>query len=82
MKIYRTYEFDSFYKKLPKDVQNRVNKQLALLLDNPGHPSLRFHKMKGRNLWEISISTNYRIIFKIQGDVYILRRVGTHDILG
>ncbi|MEW6238758.1 MAG: hypothetical protein AB1656_25510 [Candidatus Omnitrophota bacterium] len=48
MNIYRTREFGSCYIKLPADIQNRVDKQLALLLQNPQHPSLRLHKMKGR----------------------------------
>ncbi len=81
MKLYRTQAFDSQFKNLPPDVQNRVDKQLSRLVENPRHPSLRLHKMHGRDQWEISVTMNYRITLSIVGEEYILRGVGKHDIL-
>lgn len=82
MKIHRTKRFASLYDKLPSDIQKRADKQLRLLLENPQHGSLRLHKMEGSaNMWEISVTMSYRIIFEIKGDEYILRRIGPHDIL-
>jgi mRNA-degrading endonuclease RelE of RelBE toxin-antitoxin system len=82
MKIDRTKRFDSLYRKLPADIQKRVDKQLVLLLKNPRHPSLRFHKMHGyTNWWEISVTTRYRIMFQIIGNEYVLHKVGPHNIL-
>ncbi len=39
--------------------------------------------MKGRDdgMHEASIKMNYRVLFYIEGDRYLLRRIGTHDIL-
>jgi len=82
MIIRRTKRFDALYRRLPPDIQDKADKQLCLLLQNPQHPSLRLHKMRGyTNRWEISISLSYRIIFSREGDTYILEKIGTHDIL-
>ena len=63
-------------------LQKAVHKKLALLLSNPRHPSLNIKKMQDpRDIWEARISDSYRFTFQIKGDVYILRKVGAHDIL-
>jgi len=73
--------FDRDYARLPRNLQERVKKQLALLLENPHHPSLKTQKMKGRpDIWEGRINQDYRFTFKIEGQTYRLRRVGTHEI--
>lgn len=82
MKIQTTRPFDGDYARLPGAVRERVDKQLALLLDNPHHPSLRLKKLHGTNdLWELRVTRGYRVTLQIAGDTYILRRVGTHDLL-
>ena len=59
-----------------------TDKQLELLLSNLQHPSLNIKKMQDpREIWEGRVTESYRFTFQIQGDDYILRRVGTHDIL-
>lgn len=79
MKIQTTKPFDEDYEALPKEIKKRVDKQLALLLDNPRHPSLRLKKLKGvKDIWEGRITKDYRFTFQIAGDTYILRRIGKH----
>jgi len=74
--------FKRAYKVLPKDIQTQVDKQLTALLENPGHPSLHIKKMEGHpSIWEARITAGYRITFQVDGDTYLLRRVGSHDIL-
>ena len=34
-----------------------------------------------RDIWEGRISSGYRFTFHIKIDMYILRKVGTHDVL-
>jgi len=34
-----------------------------------------------REIWEGRITKSYRFTYQIEGDTYVLRRVGTHDIL-
>jgi hypothetical protein len=59
-----------------------VDQQLELLLANPQHPSLNLKKMQEpRNIWEGRVSVPYRFTLQIKNDVYLLRKVGTHDIL-
>ncbi len=73
--------FDHDYVKLPKNIQALAEKQLALLLVNPRHPSLQVKKMKGyKELWEGRITIHYRFTFKIVGETCLLRRIGTHEI--
>jgi len=73
--------FDRDYARLPQHLQERVKKQLALLLENLRHPSLQAHKMGGRgDIWEARVTQDYRFTFWIDGDTYRLRRVGTHEI--
>jgi len=81
VKIRRTNSFLKDYKKLPEEIKPRVNKNLALLFENPRHPSLRFKKLKGTDKFEIRISKGYRLTLRYQDQILELRRVGTHDLL-
>ena len=82
MKLARTARFARDFRSLPPDIQRRAAKQLQLLLDNPRHPSLRIKKMEGsQDIWEGRITKGYRFTFQVRNDTYILRRIGTHDIL-
>jgi len=82
MKIQTTRPFDKDYNALPETVKVRADKQFFLLLENPDHPSLRLKKIKGHpSIWEGRITKSYRFTFQVSGDVYLLRRIGTHDIL-
>jgi mRNA-degrading endonuclease RelE of RelBE toxin-antitoxin system len=82
MKIAFTKTFIRDYRRLPREFQDTVDKQLALLLTNQRHPSLNIKKMKDpRDIWEGRATASYRFTFQIEGDVYVMRRVGTHDTL-
>ena len=82
MILARTRRFQRDYARLPPPLQERARKQLALLLANPRHPSLRIKKVKGyENLWEGRITQQYRVTFRIEGETVLLLRIGTHDLL-
>ena len=82
MKIQTTKPFDRDYESLPESIKDQTDKQLSLFLDNPHHPSIRIKKIKGYpKIWEGRITKNYRFTFQIEGEIYILRRIGTHNIL-
>ena len=82
MKLLFTKTFVRDYRKLPQSLQAAVDKQLELLLSNPNHPSLNIKKMNDpRNIWEGRVTVSYRFTFQVQDDIYILRKVGTHDML-
>jgi hypothetical protein len=48
--------------------------------------TLRAKKMEGqrdpegRDIWEVRVTQAYRFTFAIDGDMYILYRIGPHDI--
>lgn len=82
MILARTERFKKEFTRLPLSLKGRAEKQLALLLQNPAHPSLRVEKMRGYpDIWEGRIAEGYRFTFQITGTAYLLRRIGTHDIL-
>jgi mRNA-degrading endonuclease RelE of RelBE toxin-antitoxin system len=82
MKLLFTKTFIRDYRKLPQQIQKTTDKQLGLLLSDPKHPSLNIKKMQDpRNIWEGRVTESYRFTFQMAGDTYILRKVGTHDIL-
>lgn len=82
MKLRPTERFAKDYVRLPQRLQDRVDKALELLLENPSHPSLQIKKIKGHeNRWEGRVTLQYRFVFSIEGDAYLLLRVGTHDLL-
>ena len=67
---------------MPESMQKQIDEQIMRLLDSPKHPSLRIKKMEGhQTIWEARITGGYRMTFQINGDTYLLRRVGTHSIL-
>ncbi len=82
MKLYPTEQFVKCYEDLAQNVQKQTDKQLELLLTNFRHPSLRTKKIRGTdNIWEARVTREYRFTFQIEGELYILRKVGTHRIL-
>lgn len=82
MKITRTDPFKKDFKKLPKEIRIKTEQSLRFLVENIHHPSLRARKMEGvRDIWEASVTMQYRITFEIRKDAYVLRRIGTHAIL-
>ena len=81
-KLLFTKNFIRDYRKLPQQIKKATDKQLELLLSNPQHPSLNIEKMQDpRNIWEGRVTKTYRFTFQLEEDTYILRKVGTHDML-
>jgi mRNA-degrading endonuclease RelE of RelBE toxin-antitoxin system len=82
MKLSFTKRFVRDYRDLPPNLQDAVDKQLELLLSDQRHPSLNIKKMNDpRNIWEGRVTASYRFTFNIEREVYVMRRVGSHDVL-
>ncbi len=82
MKVAFTKPFKRDYQGLPENIQEQIDEQITRLLENPKHPSLRLKKMEGlRSIWEARITGGYRMTLQIDGDTYLLRRAGAHNIL-
>ncbi|MFA9373208.1 MAG: type II toxin-antitoxin system YafQ family toxin [Poseidonibacter sp.] len=71
-----------FFKKHP-DILDRYAKCIFILEQDPYHPSLRLHKLKGKlnDFHSISINMEYRVIidFIIKDDEIIPIDIGTYD---
>ena len=72
-----TDPFVARYIAAPPEVQKRFGQQLAHLLRNLRHPSLRAKKYdEASGRWQARINDNWRFYFTIEGDAYLL-----HDII-
>lgn len=81
--IHYNDEFAKQFANLPKTVQKKACKKEYLFRENPFHPSLKLHKLKGKldSLWSISIDMKYRIIFKpLENGVILFISIGAHAI--
>lgn len=82
MELIQTTRFERDYKKLPPSIQKRTDEKLKLLVQNLFHPSLRVRRVqKYKGVFEGSITKDYRFLFQITTEGYILLRIGKHDIL-
>jgi len=80
LRVLSTFKKD--YKKLPPEIRYKVDKQLTFLLNNPDHPSLNLHPVQGtKRIWEGYVDYHYRFTFEVEGEYYVLRKVGPHNII-
>ncbi len=71
------------YKKLPDSLRNEVDEKIALFQENPAHPFLKTHKLKGifKECFSFSVNYQYRIVFKyLSKNEAVLLAVGDHSI--
>ena len=78
-----TDRFQKHFKVLTENEKKQIMKKLALLAENPLHPSLRTKRIQGTtDLFECSVNMDIRIIWYYEGDkIIVLLDVGHHDIL-
>ena len=87
--IYEIILTDTYTKKAVKfikkhkDIKEKYIKTLTVLQDNPYHPSLRLHKLQGKQkeYFSISINMSYRIVidFILEDGVITPIDIGSHD---
>ena len=81
--IFYSSDFEKQFKRLPLPVRKQAAKKEKIFKNNPIHPSLRLHPLKGKlvGLFSISVTLNYRIIFKrkANGDIVFIS-IGKHDL--
>ena len=78
-----TDRFQKHYRDLTETEKKQLRNKLAILAENPLHPSLRTKRIQGTDdLFECSVNMDIRIIWYYEGDtMIILVDVGHHDIL-
>lgn len=82
MHIYYTSDFRKSYKKLPKNIQDIVDRKDVLFRKDSFDSSLHTHKLHGQldTLWSFWITRNYRVLFEFVKDGVIFHDIGTHGI--
>ncbi len=73
------------YAKLPKTVQKKFIERVQLFLDEPNHPILHVHALKGDmvSLQSMNTTSDYRALFTIdtKKQHIIFYKIGTHSEL-
>jgi mRNA-degrading endonuclease RelE of RelBE toxin-antitoxin system len=79
MKLAFSPHFLRSYRKAPAFIQRAFDKQSALLLQNPHHPSLRVKKYGGTDdLWQARVTGAWRFYFTIEPDTYHMHEIKAH----
>lgn len=83
MNIFFSNEFIKSYKKVTKKnsfLKEKIKLTLSIFKDNPRHPSLRLHRLKGKMVedWSISVQSDLRIIFIYVSGGILLVDIGSH----
>ncbi len=82
MELRFTKSFEAEYKSVTKgnrELRKKVRKQLALLQNNPIHPSLRLHKLGSRQFWSISVDKSIRILILFEKEWIWVYHIGKHE---
>ena len=72
-----TPRFWECLEELPEPIQDLARKNLALLKQNPSHPSLRFKKIG--KFWSARVGANHRALAVRDSPDYIWVWIGDHD---
>jgi len=82
-----TVNYSSFfkrrYKQLTDQQKSDFKQAIQLFIENPFHPKLKTHKLKGKweGFWAFSINYSHRVLFKFSGkDMVDFINVGDHSI--
>ena len=79
MRVAITETFANAYTNAPPEVQKAFGKQLANLLRDLRHHSLRAKKYdESRDLWQARVNDDWRFYFKIEADTYVLSAIRSH----
>lgn len=82
-KSHSTPFFENKFRRLSKDIQKIAIRKIILFENNPFHPSLNTHKLKGNlsYFWAFYITKNYRVFFRfLKNNEVIYYDIDTHDI--
>jgi mRNA interferase RelE/StbE len=79
LNIYFSDLFRERVTELSDDAKKVLKNKLALIIDNPRHPSLMTKKIKGHNnIFEASIAIDIRMTWEYYEDGILLRNIGEH----
>lgn len=74
--------FKKVLKRKEKPIRDAVGECIRQLAENPKHPGLQTHKMKGKNgVWEAYVDAGNRVTFHWDDGTIVLRNNCNHDML-
>ena len=84
MNIYVSSSYIKSHRRLTKknpQLVEKIKEKVSLFQIDPTYPSLRLHKLAGKEIeqWSISISSNIRVVFQYTTDGILLTDIGSHD---
>ena len=80
MRFVITKRFADTYRALPESLQNKTDKALRFLAEDPAHPSLHLKKIQGvQGIWEARVDRSCRMTLEVHSSHYLLRNIGKHD---
>lgn len=71
------------YKRFPNPLKEDIREKIELFKNDPFHPFLKTHKLKGnlKSTWSFSVNYSYRIVFEYASkDEVVLLAVGNHSV--
>jgi len=75
-----TRSFGEAYEQLNAAQKSAARHPFALFLENPGHNSPQFKKLRGySDYWSVRVSRNIRAVGKRTGDTIEWAWIGTHN---
>lgn len=75
--------FEKQFDRLPADLQKVAARKLIMFENNPFHPGLETHKLKGSlaEFWSFSVNKKFRVLFRFfANNAVIYYDIDTHDI--
>ena len=79
MRAFYSPEFKKALKQCPLEIEEKLYKQVAYLLQNLRYPSLHAKKYdEASGVWQARVDRNYRFYFLIEKDSYIILDVRNH----
>ncbi len=83
-KSHTTPYFEKKFKRLPADIQKIAVRKILLFENNPFHPGLNAHKLKGElsSCWSFYVTREqYRVLFRFAShNEVVYYDIDTHDI--
>lgn len=85
MKVHNIYyhpHFKKFYLGIPKNIQVKADRRMAVFRKDVFNPSLKTHRLHGKlkNQWSFCVDDQYRILFIFDDKDVIFLDIGLHDI--
>ena len=82
-KSHTTPHFEKQFALLPLAIQKQAVRKVFLFENNPSHPGLETHKLKGALslFWAFSVTKKYRVLLRfLENNEVMYYDIDTHDI--